>query len=114
MGMWISGRNLYLGLALALPFLIANVLVVMKSELFLALLRPFGATTSYEQILVLALIALVGVGGLVALFPIVKERRLYVVNAVVGIALLAFALFAGYGLGVDVYHCDVLKIPNCD
>jgi len=112
--MWISNRNLYFGIALALPFLIANVLVAVQSELFLSLLRPFGETTNYEQVLVLALIALVGVGGLVALLPIVKDRRLYAINAIVGVVFIVFALFAGYGLGVDVYHCDILKIPNCD
>jgi hypothetical protein len=83
-------------------------------EIFISLLRPLGQTTNYEQIIVLALIALLGVGGLVMLWPIVKERRWYTVNAIVGVVLVAFALFAGYGLGVDVYHCDILKIPNCD
>ncbi len=112
--MWVSSRHLYIGIALAVPFLLANVLVALKSQLFLKLLRPLGATTNYEQILVLALIALVGVGGLVALLPILKERRVYVVNAVVGIAFVAFALFGGYGLGYDFYKCDVLQIPNCD
>ncbi len=109
-----SSRYLYFGLVLALPFLVANALVVMQAELFLSFLRPLGQATNYEQILVLSLIALVGVGGLVALLPIAKDRRLYVVNAIAGAALFAFALFAGYGLGMDVYHCDILKIPNCD
>jgi ABC-type maltose transport system permease subunit len=104
----------YIGVALALPFFIANVLVVMQASFFLSLLRPFGQSRGYEQILVLSLIALVGVGGLVALSPILKERRFYAVNAIVGLALVAFAVFAGYGLGMDVYHCDILKIPNCD
>lgn len=112
--MWVSSRHLLIGLTFALPFLIANVLVAMKSELFLSLLRPFGETTNYEQILVLVLVALVGVGGLIAMWPVLRERRLYAINALVGIALIAFALFAGYGLGKDVYHCDVLQIPNCD
>ena len=113
-GMWISRRYLYIGAAFSLPFLIANALVAMREEFFLSLLRPSGVMTSYEQILVLALIALVGVGGLMALVPIVKERRLYVVNAIVGAVFIAFALFGGYELGKDFYHCDILKIPNCD
>lgn len=112
--MWISSRALFLGIALALPFLIANVLVVMHAQFFLSLLRPSGVMTSYEQILVLSLIALVGVGGVVALWPVLRERRVYVVNAIVGVALVWFALFGGYELGKDFYHCDILKIPNCD
>lgn len=113
-GMWISKRSLLVGIALSLPFLIANVLVVMQAKFFLSLLRPFGQTTSYEQFLVLLLIALVGVGGFVALHPILKEKRLYWVNVIVGVLFIAFAIFAGYGLGVDFYHCDILNIPNCD
>ena len=112
--MWMNSRFLCWGIALAVPFFIANVLVVMQAELFLSLLRPFGQTTSYEQILVLGLIALVGVGGLVALFPLLKDRRFYVVNAIVGVAFVWFAVFGGYELGKDFYHCDILKIPNCD
>ena len=112
--MWFSKRPLLIGIALSLPFLIANVLVAMQAELFLSLLRPLGETTNYEQVLVLALIGLVGIGGLVALLPILKEGRVYVVNAIVGGAFIVFALFGGYELGKDFYHCNILKIPNCD
>ncbi|MEN9557834.1 MAG: hypothetical protein RL141_203 [Candidatus Parcubacteria bacterium] len=112
--MWISKRYLLLGIAFSLPFLIANALVAMQAQLFLSLLRPMGQTTGYEQVLVLTLIALVGAGGVVALLPLLKDKRLYIVNAIVGVVLIAFSLFAGYGLGVDVYRCDILNIPNCD
>lgn len=112
--MWASSRHLYIGIALALPFFIANVLVVTQAKLFLALIRPLGETTKFEQHLVLALIALVGVGGVVALLPILRGRRFYVVNAIVGLAFFGFALFGGYGIGYDFYKCDILQIPNCD
>ncbi len=112
--MWVRSRYLYFGIALALPFLIANLLVQIHDQFFLSLLRPAGHTTSHEQVIVLTLIALVGVGGLAALAPILKERRIYVVNAIVGAAFIFFALFGGYELGKDFYHCDILKIPNCD
>lgn len=112
--MWISKRPLFLGLAFSLPFFIANVLVAIQAQFFLSLIRPLGETTSYEHALVLGLIALVGVGGIVALIPMVRERRLYVINAIVGVAFVAFAVSAGYGIGYDFYKCDILKIPNCD
>lgn len=112
--MWVSKRFLLIGVAFSLPFLIANGLVVTQTRFFLSLLRPVGQTTNYEHLFVLILIALVGVGGLVALFPILRNKRLYVINAVVGVAFLAFAVFGGYELGKDFYHCDILKIPNCD
>mgnify|MGYP003394028291 CR=1 FL=1 len=112
--MWVSKRFLLIGIAFSLPFVIANALVAMREEFFLSLLRPAGEMTNYEQVLVLTLIALVGAGGLVALLPIVKERRVYVVNALLGAVFIALAVFLGYELGKDFYHCEVLKIPNCD
>ncbi len=112
--MWMSTRPLLLGTAFALPFFIANVLVAMHSPLFLSLIRPSGESSGGEQILVLVLIALVGIGGLFALLPLVSERKFYTVNALVGITMILFAIFAGYGLGEDVYHCNILQIPNCD
>ncbi len=111
--MWINKCSLFLGIAFALPFLIANALVAIQAEFFLSLLRPQGQSMNYEHFLVLALIALVGVGGVVTLLPILRGR-LYIVNAIVGVAFVAFALFGGYGLGYDFYKCDILKIPNCD
>jgi hypothetical protein len=104
----------FIGFMFAMPFVIANALFATQAEFFLSLIRPFGETTSFEQHLVLALIALVGVGGLIALLPILKDRRIYVVNAVVGVTFVAFALHAGYGIGYDFYKCDILQIPNCD
>lgn len=112
--MWVSERFLLIGITLALPFFIANVLVLTQTKFFLAFIRPLGETTSFEQHLVLALIALVGVGGLVALLPILKDGRIYIVNAIIGVAFVAFALHAGYGIGYDFYKCDILQIPNCD
>lgn len=112
--MWASTRSLWIGIALALPFFIANALVVMQASFFLSLIRPLGEVTRFEQHLVLALIALVGVGGAVSLVPILKDRRVYAVNALVGVVFVAFALHAGYGIGYDFYKCDILQIPNCD
>lgn len=114
MNMWINKRSLLIGILFSLPFLIANALVALQAEFFLSIIRPLGETTSFEQHLVLALIALVGVGGLVVLLPIFRDRRFYVVNAIIGIAFVGFAISAGYGIGYDFYKCDILKIPNCD
>jgi hypothetical protein len=43
-----------------------------------------------------------------------EKRRIYVVNLILGAALLLiFVLIAG-GLLEEIYRCDVLRIPNCD
>lgn len=112
--MWINKRYLLLSIAFALPFFLANAVVALQEEFFLSFLRPFGEITNYEEFVVLALIALMGVGGVVALLPILKERRLYIVNAIVGVVFIAFTLFVGYSLGYDFYKCDIIQIPNCD
>lgn len=112
--MWISRHSLLCGIAFAIPFFFANLLVAMHAQFFLSFLRPWGDGMNYEHLFVLILIALVGVGGVVAVLPIMRERRLYIVNAIVGVAFVAFALFGGYGLGYDFYKCDIIKIPNCD
>lgn len=111
---WVSKHSLLIGMALSLPFLVANILVATDSELFLSFLRPSGEATSFEHLFVLILIALVGVGGLVALLPILKDKHLYIVNVIVGIVFICFTVSAGYGIGYDFYKCDILKIPNCD
>ena len=112
--MWMSRRYLLLGVSFALPFLIANALVALRAKFFLSLIRPYGQPTSFERLLVIVLVALVCVGGVVSLLPILKDRRLYVVNAIVGVAFVVFTLLGWHGLVNDFYHCDVLKIPNCD
>ena len=109
-----SSKYLLIGIALALPFFLANALVALQAEFFLSILRPSGVMTFYEQILVLVLMALVCVGGIVALLPIAKNRRLYILNALVGLAFVTFSIFAGHGLAYDFYKCDILQIPNCE
>jgi len=107
--------NKYLigGIVLALPFFILNILVVLKSP-FILLFRPEAQTTGYEQVLILGLLSLVLIGGIVSLYPIVKNRRLMLLNILVGFFLVGFSIMAAYGLGLDIYHCDILQIPNCD
>ena len=113
MGTAILNKNLFIGILFALPFFILNALVVSGVSI-LKILRPEGHTTGYEQIFILGLLSLVFIGGVVSLYPAMKARRLMVLNVVVGVLLVGFSVVAGYGLGSDVYHCDILRIPNCD
>lgn len=105
---------LFLGIFFALPFFILNALVAINAPAVLKLLRPDAHTTGSEQILIFGLISLVCIGGLISLYPAIKTRRLVILNIVVGVLLIGFSVMAGYGLGIDVYHCNILKIPNCD
>jgi hypothetical protein len=59
------------------------------------------------------------VGAYIALRPMLRrgadgQRRLYLANLLVGLALLAiFVLLVG-ALAEEVYRCDVLRLANCD
>ncbi len=111
--MFAPNKSLYIGLLLAAPFFVLNALVVSGARVA-EIIRSTLESAGYAQVFILGLLALVFVGGIVALYPVITTRRLLILNIVVGLVLVGFATVAGYGLGKDVYHCDVLKIPNCD
>ena len=80
-----SRRAALLGLALALPFLIANFIVGNRIEPFFSWIRPGLHTSTQEYFLLFAVILLIGVGAAIAV-----------------------------ALGSEIYRCDVLRIANCD
>ncbi len=106
-------KFLFIGIVFALPFFILNALVASGAPI-VEMLRAAGHTTGGEQILILGLLFLVFIGGVISLYPAIKTGRLMVFNIVIGLLFVGFSVLAGYGLGVDVYHCDILQIPNCD
>ena len=111
--MFTLNKHLYIGIIFSLPFFILNLLVVFGTPI-LKILRPETHTTGYEQILILGLVFVIFIGGVVSLYPVVKTRRLMVLNILTAVLFIGFSIMAGYGLGVDIYHCDILQIPNCD
>ncbi len=111
--MFTLNKHLYIGIIFALPFFGLNALVLSGAPV-LKMLHLDNQTTTYEQILILALIFLVFIGGIVSLYPVIKNRRLLVLNILVAVLFIGFSILAGYGLGKDFYHCDILQIPNCD
>ncbi len=111
--MFAFNKPLLIGIVCALPFFVLNALVVSGTPV-LEILRPEGNTSGFEQIVIFSLLFLVFIGGIVSLYPAIKTRRLMVPNILLGVLFTGFAILAGWGLGVDVYHCDILRIPNCD
>jgi hypothetical protein len=111
--MFAKNKHLFIGIIFALPFFILNALVVSGAPV-LKMIRPYIETTGFEQILILVLLALVFIGGVISLYPVIKDRRFMVANILVAVLFVGFSIMAGYGLGKDVYHCDILQIPNCD
>lgn len=110
--MFTTNKHLFIGIIFSLPFFGLNTLVLSG----VPILRIFrlDTNTAYEQILILSLIFLVFIGGLVSLYPVIKNCRFMVLNIIVAILFIGFSFLGGYGLAKDFYHCDILQIPNCD
>ncbi len=112
-------KSFLIGIACALPFTVLNAAVVTKFEPVLAVLRPLGETTGFEQVIIFILLAISFVGGVVALLPALKKdetgrRPLYFLNVFLAAFLIVSSVGIAYALGVETYRCDVLEIPNCD
>lgn len=107
------------GVLFALPFAILNAIVATRLEPFFSTIRPGIHTSWIEYILLFIVVALFPVGAFIAIRPILRKsadgaRRFYVVNGLVAALLvIAFGVLA-VGLGLEIYRCDVLQVPNCD
>lgn len=111
--MFTLNKHLYIGIIFSIPFFVLNVLVVSGTPV-LRILRLDTLPNAYMQAFILGLVFLVFVGGLISLYPVIKTRRLLVLNLLVAILFIGFSYLGGYGLAKDIYHCDILQIPNCD
>ncbi len=108
-----SPKALLIGILFALPFAIANIIAVT------GVVPLYSWLTGLGPQIIFAVITLGFVGGVVTLSPLFRKdasggRRLFVLNAVIGIGLLVFFVVVGYALGEEIYRCDILQIPNCD
>ena len=102
-----------------LPFLAANAVVGNRIEPFFSLIRPGEHTSAREYVLLAGLLALVLAGAFVAAAPMLRRgddgrRRFYPLNAALALGLGLMFVAISYGLGSDIYRCDVLGLPNCD
>jgi hypothetical protein len=107
------------GVLCLLPFLAVNAVVGNRIEPFFSLIRPGEHTSPREYVLLFGLLALILVGALVAAGPMLRRgddgrRRFYPLNAALAVGLGLVFVAVSYGLGSDIYRCDVLGLPNCD
>ena len=103
-----------LGALFVVPFLLLNAIVAARIEPFFSLLRPGLHTSPQEYVLLPVVLLLVPIGAFIALRPMLRHRRLYVVNSLLAILLLVGFAAIAYGLGMDIYRCEILQIPGCD
>ena len=122
--MAIQYRAALIAIALFLPSFILNFLAGQDNEVFdrffRAVFSPSGLRTNpLGYFVIITSILLIPIGSIIALRPIFQKgpnekRRIYVVNLVLGTALLLIFVFIAGGLLEEIYRCDVLRIPNCD
>ena len=107
------------GTLFILPFVAANAIVGGRIEPFFSLIRPGVHTSAREYVMLAIVLGLIPVGAFIAARPMFHgsvdgHRRFYPVNAVVAALMCLVFVAVSFGLGSDIYRCDVLGIPNCD
>jgi hypothetical protein len=108
-----------LGALCLLPFVAANAVVGNRIEPFFSLIRPGVRTSPREYVLLAVLLVLIAIGACIAARPMVApgpfaRPRVRLLNvAVAGLLSIVF-LTLTTTLGMEIYRCDVLGVPNCD
>ena len=108
-----------LGSVGTLPLIAANAIVGNRIEPFFSFIRPGPHTSIMEYVLLGFGFACLPIGAFIAARPLCDRdadgrRRLYLLNGLTAVFMLAVFVVLVAGLGAEVYRCDVLKIPNCD
>ena len=106
----VAARSAALAASFALPFLALNAVVASRIEPLFSLIRPDAHTSALEYALLATVLLLMPLGAFVAL----RRERLYAANVAVAVVLLGLFLAVATAPGVEIYRCDVLRIPNCD
>lgn len=112
--MMVSWRTFGMAVVCALPFIIVNFLVAMPVPAFVAWLRPDGHTSVLELCVLWGAIVSMLVGGWVALSAVWHQRRLVLLNGLLGITLLMAGAALVYAFGAEIVACEWQNVPNCD
>lgn len=106
-------RFALIGFLFLFPFAVMNVIVALRPEPVYSILGSIGFIAAAPWPVVI-LVALILVGAVIAAWPQLRERKIYVLNAIFSVVLLAIFLILGFALGEEIYRCDILGVPNCD
>lgn len=108
------GASALVSVLFTTPFLFLNTIVANRIDPFFSLLRPGLHTSPQEYVLLPLVLLLLPAGAFIALRPMLGQRKFYIVNSLLAaVLLIAFAAIS-YGLGMDIYRCEILQIPGCD
>lgn len=97
-----------------LPFLTLNTIVSQQIQPMLGWIRPTGHT-SLGELMVLGISLMWAAYGAVRIIqPIRSASPWSIVRVIGGFGLFALVLVVTYGIGEEIYHCDIMHQPNCD
>lgn len=107
-----------IGFLFTLPFVVTNFIIALRIEPFYSFLGSFPIIRN-SPFVPLLLLLFFPVGAYIATAPMLQKapgakRKVYVINSVIAVVIVAIFLVLFYALGEEVYRCEVLKIPNCD
>jgi len=102
------------GLACLAPLLAMNAVVSLRLEPYLTWLRPDTHSNPREWTLIVIALLLMPLGAFLAARPLWTQRRFFWLNASLALALVVLFSLLSFGIGEEVYRCEVLGIPNCD
>jgi hypothetical protein len=114
----------FIACLLLLPAGIMLASIVFHIEAVETFMKSFltedGETPSVlgRAYMLFALLAL-PVSLVLAVWPMLRkgangQRSFYLANALVALIALILLVPIVFGIGEEVYRCDILKIPNCD
>ena len=101
------------------PLAALNAIVGDRIEPFFLLIRPGPHTGAAEYALLIAVLLLLPVGAFIAARPLAGRgpaglRPIHALNGAVAVCLAIAFVAISFGLGDEIYRCDVLRLPACD
>ena len=101
------------------PLAGANAVVGGRIEPFFSLIRPGAHTSAAEYALLAVVLLLLPLGAFVAARPLPSPRGggmrpVHALNVAVAALLVGAFVTLSWGVGSELYRCDVLRVPNCD
>lgn len=112
--MMIAWRSFGVAVICVLPFIIMNALVATPVPAFVAWIRPTGHTSALEWLLLWGSIGFIFIGAWVSLRALWHQRRVVLLNGILGVALLIVGSALVFTLGAEIIACEWYGVPNCD
>ncbi|MBM4412094.1 MAG: hypothetical protein FJ040_01400 [Chloroflexi bacterium] len=97
-----------------LPFLVLNTIVSQQIQPMLGWMRPTGHTSLGELVVLGLSLMWAAYGAVRIILPMRRASPWSIVRMIGGLGLLTLVLMVTYGIGNDIYRCDIIHVPNCD